>query len=1241
MEKETLVDAFQREAEQLLSEGRVVDVEFAGRTYQIQVLDPSGDEYWPFLQFGHQEELQDALCTCETAEATGACVHLAAALLRLYQGKHDPLHIRFGQSVWNKLCSLFGQRQGYAATILEKAEPGHYSLQSVTGKQLFSVQARQPAAKARLEALIDRRVMETEENSLKFSGLSSEELMLWREGRPSPGLQYELSFWSDLAKWLFLLQDGNAPYTVDFEYDPSGLPNALLVWFDDLSVRFYLSQANLPLIIPALSTVSSPLTVYHVQEEVLRNLTYDRATGSFHVGSLESAHQKRRLQKQNWHQAHAAEHLIVDGWLFAPGDGFYATSDDGFIEEPVIPKEQVDGFLDAHAALVSRHLVGEAVHRQKKVLHYELWFDPKWELRVRAYLFDPGDLQSGTSRLFGRWAYIEDDGFHPLFPSAFDQSELSIPEHLVSDFVHRYRLFLSECPGFRTHLAAVEASLIYEVDESGGLSFASGLELAERDGDGHDFGDWVYLAGQGFFSKRGKKPREAVRAGVHIPGNEVPLFIRTNYEELELIPGFFSAKCPVSDVTLGVELMSASQVRIWPEYELQPEYRKRSVRFFGEYVYVAGEGFSGIPRHLLPPERFRAEQVLSGQELHLFLTYELDTLLPRISKLDGRLRRPAQLELVVSDAESPQEMRGIMALDMAYQSRQGSVPLSQLWRAQSQRQRYLFSTAGLIDLDEPRFQWLRTINPARFDRKRNVLRLSTLELIRLQAVEKLRCASDAPRTTALLEALTTFQVTERPVMEGFHSELRHYQMVGVEWLWFLHSQGLSGLLCDDMGLGKTHQAMGLMAAVTHLFSSSASEEQPHYLVVCPTSVLYHWKEKLEQFLPSIRVHLFHGTGRVLEELHTYDLLLTSYGILRSELARLGQITFELAIFDEIQVAKNRSSRTHQALAQLRAHMRLGLTGTPIENNLRELKSLFDLVLPGYLPPETVFREQFEIPIEKDGSAEQRQLLRRIVRPFILRRRKEEVLTELPEKTEERAHCELSAQQRHLYTQVLQRAREALLPDLTNPDKVIAYMHIFSILTALKRICDHPAVYLKEPQNYQQHESGKWALFCELLGQARDSGQKVVVFSQYLDMLDIIELHLKQSGIGYAAIRGATADRQKQLKRFAEDSRCEVFVGSLGAAGLGIDLTAASVVIHYDRWWTKARENQATDRVYRIGQTRGVQVFKLLTMGTVEDSIDTIIERKGALMEEVVGTDDANQLKSFTREELIALFSLTG
>jgi SNF2 family DNA or RNA helicase len=317
-------------------------------------------------------------------------------------------------------------------------------------------------------------------------------------------------------------------------------------------------------------------------------------------------------------------------------------------------------------------------------------------------------------------------------------------------------------------------------------------------------------------------------------------------------------------------------------------------------------------------------------------------------------------------------------------------------------------------------------------------------------------------------------------------------------------------------------------------------------------------------------------------------------------------------------------------------VKIGLTGTPIENQLRELKALFDLVMPGYMPLDHDFREFFVRPIERGENPKRRELLSRYVRPFVLRRRKVDVLPELPEKTEELYTAELIGEQKSLYRSVASQQAMPLIQQLKDESSPIPYMHIFAVLSSLKQICNHPAAYLKDVENYERYESGKWEAFVELIEEAMESEQKVVVFSQFLAMLDIIEIYLKKSGIGYAQIRGQTKNRGEEVARFAREPACKVFLGSLQAAGLGIDLTPASIVIHYDRWWNAARENQATDRVHRIGQVRGVQVFKLFTKGTIEEKIDRMIAKKAGLLEEVVSFDDHQIVKRLSRQEIIFL-----
>jgi SNF2 family DNA or RNA helicase len=362
-----------------------------------------------------------------------------------------------------------------------------------------------------------------------------------------------------------------------------------------------------------------------------------------------------------------------------------------------------------------------------------------------------------------------------------------------------------------------------------------------------------------------------------------------------------------------------------------------------------------------------------------------------------------------------------------------------------------------------------------------------------------------------------------------------------------------------------------------------------------------------------------------------DIILTTYGILRSDKELFAKMEFEVAIFDEMQVAKNQKSQIHTALKGIDAVMKLALTGTPIENALSELKSLFDIILPGFLPSNQEFKDEYVVPIEKGGDEDRQKALSTLIAPFVLRRKKQDVLKDLPDKIEEIAFVDLSEEQRRIYEEIAVNSKSILEEEDKN-----FYVHVFALLNKLKQVCDHPALFLKDKDNYENHESGKWELFVDLLDETLASNQKLVVFSQYLDMMDIIGSYLTKKGISYAEIRGSTRDRREPVKRFQTDPNCAVFIGSLQAAGVGIDLTAASVVIHYDRWWNPAKENQATDRVHRLGQNRGVSVFKLVTKHTIEEHIHALIERKKELIQNIVGYDDENELKSLNRDELSKL-----
>ncbi|MBU1172575.1 MAG: DEAD/DEAH box helicase [Proteobacteria bacterium] len=513
------------------------------------------------------------------------------------------------------------------------------------------------------------------------------------------------------------------------------------------------------------------------------------------------------------------------------------------------------------------------------------------------------------------------------------------------------------------------------------------------------------------------------------------------------------------------------------------------------------------------------------------------------------------------------------------------------------------------------------------------LKVSTSDLFRIMAATGKPLDISGKEKEKLGQLLTMKPFDPVTDIPGLLSKLRDYQLKGVHWLMFLHEQAMSGILCDDMGLGKTHQVMALMVWLKQI-----RKEKKPFLVVAPVTVLSHWETKLNQYAPVLKTLTHHGTERDATALKGHDVIITSFGVLRRDSFSSIKKGFSLAVFDEAQYVKNPRTQVYKAAQTIRADMKLCVTGTPMENSLSDLKALMDLSFPGYLGSDEAFESRYVKPVMLDNNTDRRAELSRLVTPFTLRRMKTSVLHELPEKIEDLRTCRLSDDQTRLYRQAVTDKGDNVRMMMQQSD-AIPYMHIFAILTLLKQICDHPALALKTPENVADYESGKWDLFTEILDEALESGQKIVVYSQYVTMIRIIEDHLKRKGIISVSLTGASRKRGDLIRRFNEEPDCRVFVGSLLAGGTGIDLVAASVVIHYDRWWNAAKEDQATDRVHRIGQKRGVQVFKLVTLGTLEEKISAIIEKKKNLMDSVVREDDPNLLKAFTRDQIIDLLSL--
>ena len=466
---------------------------------------------------------------------------------------------------------------------------------------------------------------------------------------------------------------------------------------------------------------------------------------------------------------------------------------------------------------------------------------------------------------------------------------------------------------------------------------------------------------------------------------------------------------------------------------------------------------------------------------------------------------------------------------------------------------------------------------------------------------------------------------------GLVGELRPYQLRGVAWLEQMCHLGLGGCLADDMGLGKTIQVIAL-----HLHRRARGEGT--MLVVCPTSLLGNWERELHRFAPGVPVRRYHGGDRHLDDLAGDEVVLATYGVVRRDHQVLSAAGFSLVVADEAQHAKNPVSETARSLRAIPASARVALTGTPVENRLTELWSILDWTTPGLLGPLRRFRRSVAVPVERYHDVEVTDRLTRVIRPFLLRRRKTDpaISPELPPRTVSDLPVPLTPEQASLYAGEVTEAL-AVIAERTG---ISRRGMVLRLLTVLKQICNHPAQYLHEPAPVMGR-SGKLAALEELLEIILAEGESVLVFSQFVEMLTLIESRLKELGVGTLFLHGGVAThRREEMVEAFQSGEAPVFLLSLKAGGVGLNLTRATHVIHFDRWWNPAVEDQATDRAHRIGQHRPVQVHRLVTEGTLEDRIAVMLERKRKLAEVVVGEGEA-WLTELTDDQLAELVTLSS
>lgn len=503
---------------------------------------------------------------------------------------------------------------------------------------------------------------------------------------------------------------------------------------------------------------------------------------------------------------------------------------------------------------------------------------------------------------------------------------------------------------------------------------------------------------------------------------------------------------------------------------------------------------------------------------------------------------------------------------------------------------------------------------------------------------------------ALVRNMKTVEDNDFEVPSSLEKVLREYQKQGFLWLKTLNANGFGGILADDMGLGKTLQVIAFLLSEQEERSRIQKQQEEEQgqkgslpesihtnfaLIVCPASLVYNWESEIRRFAPALHGVVLTGTvkerARILETAKEKDILITSYDLLRRDVELYENHWFHYEILDEAQYIKNHNTKAARGAKAVRAGFKAALTGTPVENRLSELWSIFDYLMPGFLHSYSRFREETEIPVVINQEEEAAGRLRNMIRPFVLRRLKKDVLKDLPDKMEEAVFARMEGEQNKLYAAHVQRMKR-MLDDQTEAEFAAQKIQILAELTRLRQLCCDPSLIY---ENYKG-ESAKLLMCMDLIQNAMDGGHRILVFSQFTSMLARIQEQLQKEGISYLSLTGAVSkERRVEMVNQFQEGNIPVFCISLKAGGTGLNLTAADLVIHYDPWWNVAVQNQATDRAHRIGQKNPVTVYKLIAQGTIEENILRLQEKKSELAEQLLGKEGFEGVK-FTREEMIRL-----
>lgn len=613
---------------------------------------------------------------------------------------------------------------------------------------------------------------------------------------------------------------------------------------------------------------------------------------------------------------------------------------------------------------------------------------------------------------------------------------------------------------------------------------------------------------------------------------------------------------------------------------------------------------------------------------------------PGLEELDIELQFPSWLKwtnwtnekvdvyLETSSQEGALSLSSIIQFNWRISVGDLSLPVSDFMNMVKQKQRFLQHQGEWVELPlEQMMHAFEEMNEIenQFGKKRNMSDLLQLSISEKQHKRKYLHIDVHSQAGNYLQMLLEKPTKNAEVPPSLNGELRPYQKQGYTWLCQLREKGVGGCLADDMGLGKTIQAIAYLLQIGEKEPSTQSQNPT--LIICPTSLIGNWERELRQFAPSLKVYAHHGPERYdlktfKKKRATHDVIISSYAIVSRDVSWLLLQEWPILIIDEAQAIKNPSTKQSQIIRSLKASHRLALTGTPMENRLDELWSIMDFLNPGYLGSLRRFRQQFITPIEKHQDQVKSKLLRKLVQPFLLRRVKTDssIIQDLPDKIEKKELCYLSTEQASLYQSVV----DELMRKMRTAQGMERKGLILATLTRLKQICDHPYLLIKGEAEITH--SGKLTRFFELIDHLLEQDQSALVFTQYVSMghllMELIKNKYKDCPIFFLHGGISSLKREDMIESFRQyRGQKSIFILSLKAGGVGLNLTEANHVIHYDRWWNPAVEDQATDRAYRIGQKKNVHVYKLISEGTLEEGIDQLIEKKRNLTDQIIGQGD--------------------